>query len=76
MASSEPWGVGDAIPNFEPNPATTTVLTATINSLTVAKTMIEIIPVKEAFESLIIILTLVRVRGPVPSHFSPRSLVS
>jgi hypothetical protein len=61
-------------PNVESHSATTAALNADIETLTAAKGTLEIIPVKVVFESVIVILTLVRVRVPVfplaCAHFS------
>jgi hypothetical protein len=58
MALSEPPHVGS-------RSTTTAVLNADIETLTAAKDTLKIIPVKVVFESVIVILTLVRVRDPV-----------
>jgi hypothetical protein len=49
-------------PNVESHSATTAAFDADIGTLTAAKDTLEIIPVKVVFESVIVILTLVRVR--------------
>jgi hypothetical protein len=51
-------------PNVESHSATTAALNADIETLTAAKGTLEIIPVKVVVESVIVILTLVRVRVP------------
>ena len=53
--------------NVDSYSATTAALNADIETLTAAKDTSEIIPVKLVFESVIVILTLVRVRDPVLS---------
>jgi len=65
MTTPESWAVGDTPPNIEHQPAITAVLNAEINTLTVFKDSIESTPIKAVFESVIAILTLVRVRFPV-----------
>ena len=54
-------------PNVGSRSTTTVVLNADIETLTAIKDTLEIIPVKAVFESVIVILTLVRVRDPVLS---------
>ena len=54
-------------PNVESLSTTTAALNADIDTLTAAEHALEIIPVKVVFESVIVILTLVRVRTPVLS---------
>jgi hypothetical protein len=67
MAPPEP-------PNIGSHSATAAVLNADIETLAVAKDTLEIIPVKAVFESVIVILALVRVRVPfcplACTHFS------
>jgi len=65
MATPEPWAVGD-----NPHEATTAVLNADIETLTALKDTIESIPVKAVFESVIGILTLVRMRLLTPFPLS------
>ena len=60
MALSEP-------PNIGSRSTTTAVLNADIQTLTAAEDTLRIIPVKVVVKSTIVILTLVRVRDPVPS---------
>ena len=55
------------LPNVGSRSTTTAVLNADIETLTTARDTLEIIPVKAVFESVIVILTLVRVRDPVLS---------
>ena len=62
MTTFEPWGVGDTPPNDWSYPAATAALNADIETLTAAKDTLETIPVKVLFESVIVILGLVRVR--------------
>lgn len=64
MTTFEPWAVVGATPDPEPNSTTIAVLNAGIETLTVAKNTIETTPAKAAFESAIVILTLIRVRVP------------
>ena len=54
-------------PDVKSHSETTAVFNADIESITAAKDAEEIIPVKVVFESVIVILTLVRVRGLVLS---------
>ena len=61
MVTPELWAVGDT-PNVEPHSVTTAVLNADIETLTAFKDTIEVAPVKAVFESIIVILTLVKVR--------------
>jgi len=62
MATPESWGV-DGIPStVEHRPAITATLNTHIETLTVLKGTLEATPIKPVFESLIVILTLVRVR--------------
>ena len=65
MTISEAWAVGDAYSDVGSRSATTAVLKADIETLTAFKDMVEATPVKAVFESVIVILTLVRVRPPV-----------
>jgi hypothetical protein len=58
------------IPDAGSHSATTAVLDAEIETLSAAKDTSEIIPVKVVFESVVVILTLVRVRVPVLSPCS------
>ena len=69
MTTFEPWAIGDTTPNPESNSATTAVLKTNIETLIAAKTTIEIASVKAAFELVIAIPTLVRVRVPALSLF-------
>ena len=78
MATFEPQAIDGPTPDPEPNLATTAVLNANIETLRASKNTVEITPAKVAFESTIAILTLVRVRVPVPfpssTHLSVRRL--
>lgn len=65
MTASEAWAVGDAYSDVRSRSTTTAVLKADIETLTAFKDMVEATPVKAVFESVIVILTLVRVRPPV-----------
>ena len=62
MTTLEPWAVGGSPTNVEYHPATATMLNADIEALTAFKDTIEVAPVKAVFESIIAILTLVKVR--------------
>ena len=64
MATSEPWEVGSRLPSIEPQSATTTALNSDIETLTAFKDTLADIPIKGVLESVIFILTLVKV-----SHF-------
>ena len=69
MTTFEPWAANDS-PNAEHRSATTAVLSAHLETLNAFKDMVEAVPVKAVFESVIVILTLVRVRFPVLFPFS------
>ena len=62
MNASEPLADGDTPPDVESRSATTAVLNADIGTLTAFKDIVHATPVKTVFESVIVILTLVRVR--------------
>ena len=62
MAAPRHWAVGDAHPNVEPRSSTSAAFNADIGALNAFKDTIVITPVKVVFESVIAILTLVRVR--------------
>ena len=64
MTTPGPWAVGDIPTNVAQHETTTAVLNAEIETLTTFKDIVESIPVKAVFESVIGILTLVRVRIP------------
>jgi len=70
MSTLEPWAVDDTPPNSEYNTATTAMLNTDIETLTASKDTVKATPVKAVFESVIAILTLVRVRLLVPFSFS------
>lgn len=74
MTIFEPWAAGDTLPNVRSHPAATAALNADIGTLTAAKDALEIIPVKVLFESVIVILGLVRVRVTVLLPFFHSSL--
>jgi len=62
MATSESWGV-DGIPStVEHYPAITAILNTDIETLTALNDTLKDTPVKQIFESIVVILTLVRVR--------------
>lgn len=65
MTTFEPWGVGDTPPNIWSHLAAIAALNADIGTLTAAKDTLEVIPAKVLFESVIVILGLVRVRVTV-----------
>ena len=69
MAASEPWAVGDT-PDVELHSVTTAMLSADIETLAAFKDTIQPTPVKAVFESVIGILTLVRVKSLVLFPFS------
>lgn len=62
MTTVEPWAIGGTSPNIEPHLATVAMLNANIETITTFKDIIEVAPVKAVFESIIVILTLVKVR--------------
>jgi len=66
MATSEPWGVDGIPPTVEHHQAITTILNTDIETLTVLKGTLKATPIKPIFESVIAILTLVRVRLLAP----------
>lgn len=65
MATYELWAVGGA-PNVEHHLTTAATLSADIETLKTFEDTVEAAPVKAVFESVIVILTLVRVRFLVP----------
>jgi len=75
MATLEPWEVDDIPSTIERNPAITAILNTDIETLTVFKDALKANPVKTIFESIIVILTLVRVRSLVLFPFL-HSLIS
>ena len=60
MTTSEPWVVGDA-PNIQSLSVTIAILNADIETFAAFNDTVEPTPVKAVFESVIVILTLVRV---------------
>ena len=62
MTTVEPRAIGGSLPNIESHLATTTMINADIETLTAFKDIVEVAPVKAVFESIIAILTLVKVR--------------
>jgi len=70
MTTSEPLADGDTPPDVEDRSAVTAVLSADIKTLTTFKDIVEAAPVKVVFESVIVVLTLVRVRFLALSPFS------
>lgn len=62
MTTPEPCAVGNPSLDTDHHSATTAVLSAGVESLTALKETVEIPSVKVAFESVIVILNLVRVR--------------
>ena len=69
MAASEAWAVGDT-PDVEFHSVTTAMLSADIETIAAFKDTIQPTPVKAVFESVIGILTLVRVKSLVLFPFS------
>ena len=69
MTTSEPWAIGDTPPDSGYHTATTAVLNTDIETLTASKDTVKAAPVKAVFESVVAILTLVRVRLLVLSLF-------
>ena len=70
MTTLEPWAVGDVPPGVVNHTTTTTMLNADIETLTAFKDTVEATLMKGVFESVIGILTLVRVRVLTPLPFS------
>lgn len=70
MATLKPPAIGDTPSNVYPHSTMAAALNADIQSLTTFKDMVQDATVKEVFESVIAILTLIRVR------FSPQFLTS
>ena len=62
MTTPEPWAIGDTPPNVESRSTTTAILNSDIETLTALKNTTKATPVKAVFESVVVILTLVRVR--------------
>ena len=67
MATFKPWEIGNTLHNVGSHSAA--ALNADIVTLTAAKGTLEIIPVKVLFESVIVILGLIRVSIIILSHF-------
>ena len=65
------WVVGDPTPDSGSNSATIAVLDADIETLTATKNTVKIKLVKAAFESAVVILTVVRVRPCSIPFFMP-----
>ena len=65
METSDPWAGRDTIPNIGCDPETTVTMSADIKSLATLKDTFEPAQVKGVFESVIAILTLVKVSFPV-----------
>ena len=63
MITSEPAADGDTPPDVENRSEIAAMLTADIKSLTISKDIVEATPMKAVFESVTVILTLVRVRS-------------
>jgi len=70
MTTPEPWAVGDISTNVTHHSTTTATLSAEIKVLTAFKSIVEFTPAKAIFESVIVVLTLVRVSFLVPFPFS------
>jgi len=68
MTAPKPWAVGD-IPTDVAHHSTTTTLSADIEILNTFKSIVEFTPAKAVFKSVIVVLTLVRVRFLVPFPF-------
>ena len=62
MTVLDPQAVVDVPPSVEDNSMTTAMLNADIRILTTFKDVVGTTPVKAVFESVIVILTLIRVR--------------
>ena len=69
MTTSEPRAAGET-PDIKSRSVTIAMLNADIETLAAFKDTVEATPVKVVFESVIVILTLVRVRFPVLFQFS------
>ena len=69
MATFEPWGVDDIPSTVEHHSAITATLNADIETLAALKDTLDATPAKPIFGSIIVILTLVRVRLLVPFQF-------
>ena len=65
MAASESRAICDTVPNIDCHSEATVALNTDIRSLTTSKDRVEPALAKEVFESVIAILTLVRVSVPV-----------
>lgn len=65
METSDPWTGRDTILNIGCDPETTIAMNADIKSLATLKDTFEPAPVKGVFESVVGILTLVKVGFPV-----------
>ena len=74
MATFEPWGINDILSAIEHRSAVTATLNTDIETLTAFKDTLNPTPVTPIFESIIVILTLVRVRLLVLFPF-PHSLI-
>jgi len=61
MATFEPWAVDDTPLTTEHHSPITTMLSADIETFTTFKDTLKATPIKAIFESVIVILTLVRV---------------
>ena len=68
MATSEPRAVDNASPDVRYHPASTATLNTDIRTLIALKDIVESPLVKAVFESVIVILSLVRVRVSLRSH--------
>ena len=66
MTTLESWAVGDISPDILDSSMTTAVLNASIETLTALNDVVETTSMREVFNSVIVILTLVRVRLLVP----------
>lgn len=69
MTTLEPWVVGNT-PVVEPHPTTNAALSADMKTFAAFKDTVKATPIKTVLESVIVVLTLVRVRVPVLSPFS------
>ena len=65
MTTPEPWAVGDTLPDAEHHSTKIAVLSADVESLTAVRDSVETTAIKTVFESVIDILTLVKVRMSV-----------
>ena len=66
MATLEPWSVDDIPSTVEHRSAIAAILSTDIETLTTFKDTLNATPARPIFESIVVILTLIRVRLLVP----------